>query len=60
MVVMATRDIVAFAPLDWGGSFFVAICSPHIGVTAVASKLLGKAPVLRVLTPVVRVVIVVS
>ena len=58
--LMASHVFVAVAPPHEGTSPVVTISSPHIGATTVAPKLLGPAPVLRVLTPVVRVVVVVS
>ena len=60
MVVMAIRGFVDVAPPNGGASPFVTISSPHIGVIAVAPEFLGTALVLRILTPVVRFVLVVS
>ena len=60
MAVVATHVFVAVAPPPEGATPADTISSPLISATAVAPALLGTAPVLRVLTPVVRVVVVVS
>ena len=57
---MTILSFAALAPPNGGASPFVTISSPHISVVAVAPEFLGTAPVLRVLTPVARVVVLVS
>ena len=60
MAVVASRVYVVVAPPHEGTSPVVTISSRHIGATVVAPKFLGTAPVLRMLTPVVRIVVVVT
>ena len=60
MAVVASHVYVVVAPPHEGTSPVVTISSRHIGATVVAPKFLGTAPVLRMLTPVVRIVVVVT
>ena len=57
--MVATHVFVAVAPPPEGKTPADTTSSPIIGATAIAPALLGTASVLRVLTPVVRVVVVV-
>ena len=60
MAVVGSHVFVVVASPHEGTSPVVTISSRHIGATAVAPKFLGTAPILRMLTPVVRIVVVVT
>ena len=56
---MAAHAVAAVAKTPEGANPAVAVSAPLIGATAVAPAPFGSAPVLRMLTPVVRVIVVV-
>ena len=58
--MLAAHAADAVAPTPEGATPAVAASAPLIGATAVAPAPLGSAPVSRMLTPVVRVVVVVT
>ena len=60
MAVVARHVYVVVAPPHEGTSPVVTVSSRPLGATDVAPKFLGTAPVLRMLTPVVRSVVVVT